>query len=243
MIQLGKPFEIEKRYIRKDGSAPVGGRQRQRQCANRRQGQIVVAVVVDITARKKVEASPAKIERSAGTAGGSTHESVKRSKRRIERRDRTTKGPGGRNPRISDGNNSDSPRNCMMGFANISPQSHSWPDRSGAIKNHRVIDAKTSKKLRELVNNAASDTRNLSRALHRIDVDAAGLVTALEDLVDREMWRTPCRLQVRPSFHIDDDTAAAHLYRIAREAVINANKHAQAREIVVKLEDRRQGMV
>ena len=31
-------------------------------------------------------------------------------------------------------------------------------------------------------------------------------------------------------------TAAAHLYRIAREAVINANKHAQARQIVVKLE-------
>jgi len=62
-------------------------------------------------------------------------------------------------------------------------------------------------------------------------------------LVDREIWRTPCRLQVRPSFRIDDDTAAAHLYRIAREAVINANKHAQAREIVVKLENSRQGMV
>ena len=27
-----------------------------------------------------------------------------------------------------------------------------------------------------------------------------------------------------------------HLYRIAREAVINANKHAQAREIIVRLE-------
>jgi hypothetical protein len=61
-------------------------------------------------------------------------------------------------------------------------------------------------------------------------------VGALEDLVDREMWRTPCRLEVKPSFHIDDDTAAAHLYRIAREAVINANKHAQARQIVVKVE-------
>jgi signal transduction histidine kinase len=92
------------------------------------------------------------------------------------------------------------------------------------------------------VNDAASDTRDLSRALHRMDVDAAGLVTALQDLVDREIWKTPCRLQVRPSFRIDDDTAAAHLYRIAREAVINANKHAQAREIVVKVENSRQGM-
>jgi signal transduction histidine kinase len=48
---------------------------------------------------------------------------------------------------------------------------------------------------------------------------------------------------VRPSFHIEDNASAAHLYRIAREAVINANKHAQAREIVIKLERSQQGMV
>jgi PAS domain S-box-containing protein len=111
------------------------------------------------------------------------------------------------------------------------------------LKNHRVIDAKDIDKIAELVNNAATDTRELSRALHRVDVDAAGLITALQDLVDREIWKTPCRLQVRPSFYIDDNVAAAHLYRIAREAVINANKHAQAREIVVNLERLQQGMV
>jgi nitrate/nitrite-specific signal transduction histidine kinase len=50
-------------------------------------------------------------------------------------------------------------------------------------------------------------------------------------------------LEVKPSFTVDDDTAAAHLYRIAREAVINANKHANARQIVVRLERVRQEMV
>jgi signal transduction histidine kinase len=110
------------------------------------------------------------------------------------------------------------------------------------LKNHRVVDATDIEKIAQLVNDAASDTRDLSRALHRMDVDAAGLVTALQDLVDREIWRTPCRLQVGPCFRIDDDMAAAHLYRIAREAVINANKHAQAQKIVVKLENSRQGM-
>jgi signal transduction histidine kinase len=108
------------------------------------------------------------------------------------------------------------------------------------LKNHRVIEVKDIEKIAELVNNAASDTRNLSRALHRFDVDAAGLVEALEDLVDRQMWRTPCRLEVKPSFHLNDDTVAGHMYRIAREAVINANKHSQARQIVVKLERLRQ---
>jgi two-component system CheB/CheR fusion protein len=110
------------------------------------------------------------------------------------------------------------------------------------LKNHRVIDVKDIEKIAELINSAAADTRNLSRALHRMDVDAAGFVTALEDLVDREIWKTPCRLEIKPSFRVDDDATAAQLYRIAREAVINANKHAQAREIVVKLEGSREGM-
>src|SRR5207237_9230312 len=104
------------------------------------------------------------------------------------------------------------------------------------IKNHRVVDAADIEKIAQLVNDAATDTRNLSRALHRIDVDAAGLVDALRDLVDREIWRIPCRLEFKPSFHIENDIAAGEIYRIAREAVINANKHSQAREIVIRLE-------
>jgi PAS domain S-box-containing protein len=111
------------------------------------------------------------------------------------------------------------------------------------LRDHRVIDAADIEKIADLVNKAAVDTRNLSRALHRVDVDAAGLVTALQDLVDREIWRTPCRLELKGSFQIDSDVAAAHLYRIAREAVINANKHARARQIIVGLERSQQEMV
>jgi PAS domain S-box-containing protein len=117
--------------------------------------------------------------------------------------------------------------------------------RSAALrlKNHRVIDAADIEKIAQLVNDAASDTRNLSRALHRIDVDAAGFITVLEDLVDREIWKTACRLEVKQSVQINDDVTASHLYRIAREAVINANKHAQAREIVVALGRFREGIM
>src|SRR5438552_5963512 len=111
------------------------------------------------------------------------------------------------------------------------------------LKNHRVIEVNDIEKIAQLVNDAATDTRDLSRALHRADIDAAGLVNALQDLVDREVWKTPCRLEIKPTFHIDDDAAASHLYRIAREAVINANKHAQAREIVVALGRSRKGLV
>ena len=111
------------------------------------------------------------------------------------------------------------------------------------LKNHRVIEVSDIEKIAQLVNQGASDMRNLSRALHRSDIDAPRLTGALQDLVDREIWRVPCRLEVKPSFHIEDDAAAAQLYRIAREAVINANKHAQAREIVIRLERLPRGMV
>ena len=111
------------------------------------------------------------------------------------------------------------------------------------LKNHRVIEVSDIEKIAELVNNAATDTRNLSHALHRVDIDSAGFLTAMQDLVDREIWKTPCRLEIELSFHIDDDAIASNLYRIAREAVINANKHAQAREIVVALACSRKGAV
>ncbi len=93
------------------------------------------------------------------------------------------------------------------------------------------------------MNNAAIDTRNLSRALHRIDVDAAGMVGRCKIWLIGKSGEHLAGWKVKPSFRIEDDTAAAHLYRIAREAVINANKHAQAREIVVRLERSRRGMV
>jgi signal transduction histidine kinase len=111
------------------------------------------------------------------------------------------------------------------------------------LKNHRVIEVGDIEKIAQLVNDAASDTRNLSRALHRSDVNALGLVEGLQDLVDREIWKIPCRLEVKASFRIKDDVVAAQLYRIAREAVINANKHAQAREIVIAADSSRQGIV
>jgi PAS domain S-box-containing protein len=111
------------------------------------------------------------------------------------------------------------------------------------LKNHRVVEVNDIERIAQLVNAAAIDTRDLSRALHRADIDSVGFITAVQDLVDREIWKTPCRLEIKPPFHIDDDAAASHLYRIAREAVINANKHAQAREIVVALARSRKGTV
>jgi signal transduction histidine kinase len=103
------------------------------------------------------------------------------------------------------------------------------------LKNHRVFEAEDLEKISELVNEAVIDARNMARGLHRLDVDSAGFLPALRDLVSREIWKTPCRLKVKTKLTLNDDAVASHLYRLLREAVINAHKHAQAKEIVVEI--------
>jgi len=103
------------------------------------------------------------------------------------------------------------------------------------LKNHRVFEVKDLEKISELVNEAVIDARNMARGLHRLDVDSAGFLPALRDLVSREIWKTPCRLKVKTKLTLNDDSVASHLYRLLREAVINAHKHAQAKEILVEI--------
>ena len=103
------------------------------------------------------------------------------------------------------------------------------------LKNHRVIEVEDLEKISELVNDAVIDARNMARGLHRLEVDSAGFLPALRDLVSREIWKTPCRLEVKTKVNLYDDAVASHLYRLLREAVINAHKHAQAKEIVVEI--------
>jgi len=237
MIQLGKPFDIEKRYLRKDGSVLWAAVSASAVREPNGKAQSTVAVIVDITARKKVEEALQKsnqaLEELVDQRTKALSVANAELKGEIERR----KGLEGEILEISDREQQRLAQELHDGLCqHLTAVAFMARSIGLRLKNHRVIEVKDIEKIAELVNNAATDSRNLSRALHRVDVDAAGLVEALEDLVDREMWRTPCRLEVKPSFHLDDDTVAAHLYRIAREAVINANKHAQAGQIVIKLE-------
>jgi signal transduction histidine kinase len=103
------------------------------------------------------------------------------------------------------------------------------------VKQHRVLDPADLDQIAGLVTTAASDARNIARGLHRSEVDAASFVEGLDNLARREIWKVPCRVQIKKPFRIDDDKVAMNLYAIAREAVINANKHAQAHEILIQL--------
>jgi PAS domain S-box-containing protein len=244
VLRKGEPTEIEKRYICKDGSLVWVNVSDAPEHDAVGRPKSVVAVAVNITARKKAEEALQKsremLEQLVEQRTKALSVANAELKNEIERR----KGLEGDILAISDREQQRLGQELHDGLCqHLTAVAFMARSVGLRLKNHRVIEVSDIEKIAELVNDAAADTRNLSRALHRVDVDAPGLVDALRDLVDREIWKIPCRLEVRSSFHIEDDAAAAHLYRIAREAVINANKHAQAREIVVKLERSRQGIV
>jgi len=90
----------------------------------------------------------------------------------------------------------------------------------------------------EVLSHAMATTRRLARGLAPVDLEEAGLSAALGTLIERSaaMFGVECRLDATPTTgHLVDPTVAAHLYRIAQEAIGNAARHGNATRIDVRL--------
>ena len=111
------------------------------------------------------------------------------------------------------------------------------------VKDHRVVQIEDLDKIAQLINNSVADARNIARDLHKEEVDAASFVEALRSLTEREMWKTRCHLELQTDVHIEDDLTASQLYRILREALINAHKHAKASKVVLEVGRRKDNLV
>ena len=103
------------------------------------------------------------------------------------------------------------------------------------LKDHRVVQTEDLERIAHLINSSVTDARNIARDLHKEEIEAAEFLPALEDLVGRKIWRTPCRLDLKTAVNVEDDKVASQLYRILCEALINANKHARATQIVLQV--------
>lgn len=80
-------------------------------------------------------------------------------------------------------------------------------------------------------------TRSLARGFFLPELDADGLIIALQDLSEkiRERFRINCVFEADDSVRIRDSTITNQLFRIAREAVTNSVKHAAANRIDIQL--------
>jgi PAS domain S-box-containing protein len=107
-----------------------------------------------------------------------------------------------------------------------------------------IPEAGDAAKIVNLVNEAINKTRELARGLLPVVSDAQGLMSALRQWAGEveDLFAVNCRFQCFTPVLIHDDAVATHLYYVAREAVNNAIKHGQARQIVIRLAaDHRQG--
>lgn len=93
------------------------------------------------------------------------------------------------------------------------------------------------RELTELVRESAQQTRLLSRGLNPVQLGEEGLSAALGKLAERteKQFELSCTFQGDVTALDLGETEAAHLYRIAQEAVNNAVKHAEARSVQISL--------
>jgi signal transduction histidine kinase len=100
--------------------------------------------------------------------------------------------------------------------------------KAGAAKIEKI-----SAHLRE----AIRQSKALARGLSPVELQANGLMSALEELATNvsAMFRVNCTFRCSSPVLISDNAAATHLFRIAQEAATNAVKHGRAERIEIEL--------
>lgn len=106
-----------------------------------------------------------------------------------------------------------------------------------SLQERTAPDAPLAAKITEGLKRALNHVRGLARGLVPVQVDADGLMAALEEMAQRihGLHGIRCRFECSQPVRIKDNFSATHLYHIAQEAVTNALKHAQPAAIEIRL--------
>ncbi len=105
------------------------------------------------------------------------------------------------------------------------------------LEQERSAAAGRAADLREHLDGTLARVRDLSRGLMPVAVEPGSLPGALRTLAETvsRLYDLPCHAAVGDPPPLRDADRATHLYRIAREALINAAKHARATSLRLEL--------
>ena len=100
-----------------------------------------------------------------------------------------------------------------------------------------AAEAKDAGAIERLINSAIHQARNVARGLHPVDLEARGLMSALQGLAASvsSVFGVSCVCQFKKPVLVHDHAMATHLYRIAQEAITNAIRHGHATKIWIRL--------
>jgi two-component system sensor histidine kinase NreB len=105
------------------------------------------------------------------------------------------------------------------------------------LEGNSPTDAAQATKIGQHVRDAIRQAKSLARGLSPVDLEANGLMSALQELAVtiRDIFRINGSFYAAQPVLIDDNDLATHLFRIAQEAVSNAVKHSGATSIQIEL--------
>jgi PAS domain S-box-containing protein len=105
------------------------------------------------------------------------------------------------------------------------------------LKERSPVEAQIATKMAEGLRRALGQIRAFSRGLVGVEVDAEGLMAALRELAFQttQLHGVKCTFDCGEPVRLANNQTATQLYSIAREAVTNALKHAQANHIKIGL--------
>jgi PAS domain S-box-containing protein len=100
-----------------------------------------------------------------------------------------------------------------------------------------LAETEEAEKIADWANHAISQARNLARGLYPVELAQQGLIPALEELVanTQSLFHVSCEFQYHPFMSVPNGVQAMHLYRITQEALDNAIRHGQAKQISISL--------
>lgn len=99
-------------------------------------------------------------------------------------------------------------------------------------------------KISRYVHDAQTQVRRLSRGLIPVEVEAEGLMMALEELAGRtqEVSGVACRFNCDERVDLPDNDMATQLFRIAQEAVHNSLRHSKPAAITIRLDNKNEAV-
>jgi PAS domain S-box-containing protein len=103
-------------------------------------------------------------------------------------------------------------------------------DLQGSVK-------RDAARIRKLIQDGVAEIRRMSHGLSPTSVKYRGLDGALQLLAETVELnhRTPCECYIDKSIVVSDPETQAHLFRIAQEAVSNALRHGDPKNIIITL--------